>query len=466
MNGNIPLDDNTSFNPRTGEFASRGNNSGNRTTPPRRTTPERNPPQSNFNGWWIAGALIVLFLGYELFSYWNSNEPPSPRIVNLTPTPPPTTPTPSSTPNIYGTGNGQLTVYKVCENCPDLSVSIDGSYVGTLTQTLDSSRTPNCADNGTVSKVLSSGSHTLTGTDSYGNNWNLQVYVTEGQCSTEKLFRTDDTKPNPYGVGYGKVTIYKTCNSCKDLQVSIDGEYIGTLTESFNPSQDVACDAYGTLSKVLPVGYHQYSGKDSYGDTWFSQINVVEGQCTNGWFKKDPDVEPNPYGDGNGQVTIYHNCSTCTNVQVSVDGYNVGDLNAYFNSNQIPTCGAATSGSIIKNLSKGNHLITAKDDNGDSWQGYVMVQESACQDYALENFRQTETQVNYQNNTNTDNTYYTNGNNNGQSNSNVTQTNTPSQYYYSSPPPSDPPVRNNRQPVNRQPVINRQPVRQNNYRRH
>jgi len=98
------------------------------------------------------------------------------------------------------------------------------------------------------------------------------------------------------------------------------------------------------------------------------------------------DIKPNPYGTGNGQVTIYHTCSDCRNVKISIDSYYSGTLTKYYLDGS-PECGIQSDGgSIVKNLSKGNHIVTAKDDYGNFWSGSVNINESQCKTYALQNF--------------------------------------------------------------------------------
>lgn len=357
-----------------------------------RNPPPPEQPESNFNGWWIVAVIILIFIGYQVVSNWGNDK--SNQVVKTQQEQPNQTtntyqqqstytpPNSNNNANPYGNGNGKLTLYKTCNYCPDLSVSIDGEYVGTLTQTLSSA---SCDDYGTVNKILSSGNHTITGKDSYGTTYDGTAYVYEGECTVHSFTKSNDVKPNPYGSGNGKLTFYKTCNYCPDLEIYVDRDYVGTLNQTLNSA---SCDDFGTISKVLSTGNHTITGKDSYGTTYNGTAYVYEGECSVHPFTKSNDVKPNPYGIGNGQVTIYHNCSNCNNVQVSVDGYYVGTLTKYYQSGS-PICGTQSyGGTVVKNLSAGSHNITAKDDYGNTWSGYVYITESSCKTYSLENFRQ------------------------------------------------------------------------------
>ncbi len=297
---------------------------GGNTSTPRGTAPNTN---NNNNGWWIIVALILLFVGYEIISNWSTEKSIASTETN---------PTVTTSPN----DNNQY------------SPPQQETY--TPPSTIDTSSISSGVENSSLSN----------GTD----NSNPQP---------EKVYL--------YGEGYGKLTFYKTCNSCPNLEVSIDGDYLGTLTETLNSS--ASCGDYGTISKILSVGNHTITGKDSYGTTYKGTAYVSESECMTDSFSKPDDVNPNPYGTGNGQITIYHNCSNCGNVQVSVDGYYSGTLSQYF-SNGSPSCGSQNGGTVVKNLFAGSHTITAKDEYGNTWSGYVYVDESSCKTYALQNFTQ------------------------------------------------------------------------------
>jgi len=88
----------------------------------------------------------------------------------------------------------------------------------------------------------------------------------------------ESEKVNPFGAGNGKLTIFKTCNSCSDVKISIDGNYAGTLTQNFN-SGTAKCDENGTISRVLSTGRHHVSGEDSNGTTWDIMVSVQAGKC-------------------------------------------------------------------------------------------------------------------------------------------------------------------------------------------
>lgn len=284
-------------------------------------------------------------------------------------------------PNPFGTGNGKITFYKTCNYCPDLEVSIDGNYVGTISQTLSESSTPSCDDYGTISKVLSSGSHQLTAKDSYGSTWGFQVYATEGECTPQKLYKSKDVKPNPYGAGNGKVYVYKTCINCPDLQVSIDGVNIGSLSQTFSSSNRPSCDDYGTLSKVLTAGNHNLTAKDSYGSTWSFPFTIKEGECSPQGLAKNKDVNPNPYGAGYGKVYFYKTCINCPDLQVSIDGVYIGSLSQTFSSSNSPSCD--DYGTLSKVLMAGNHNLTAKESYGSTWSFPFTVKEGECSPQSL-----------------------------------------------------------------------------------
>jgi|688.fasta_scaffold458962_1 hypothetical protein len=87
-----------------------------------------------------------------------------------------------------GTGTsstGQIAVWSSDPKGGNISVSIDGSFAGTLTQYFTS--TPTCGANGTVTKTLSAGSHTLSATAT-GGSWGPTTFnITAGGCLTFQL---------------------------------------------------------------------------------------------------------------------------------------------------------------------------------------------------------------------------------------------------------------------------------------
>ena len=95
------------------------------------------------------------------------------------------------------------------------------------------------------------------------------------------------TKVNPYGTGNGKITIFKTCNYCPELEISIDGNFIGKLSQTFSNSNSPSCDANGTVSKILSAGRHHLSGQDNLGTSWDMMVSVPEGKCVLQEIKKD-----------------------------------------------------------------------------------------------------------------------------------------------------------------------------------
>lgn len=92
---------------------------------------------------------------------------------------------------------------------------------------------------------------------------------------------------NPYGTGNGKITIFKTCNYCPELEISIDGNFIGKLSQSFSTSSSPSCDANGTVSKILSAGRHHLSGQDNLGTSWDMMVSVPGGKCVLQEIKKD-----------------------------------------------------------------------------------------------------------------------------------------------------------------------------------
>ena len=278
-----------------------------------------------FKGWWII-VLLLLFIGIVVISNWSNKESSSNVVTQQIP--------PINTPDNSQNLQPPKTIYTAPEST---------------------------------------------------DNQNLQPPKTTYTAPESTDNQKSAPNENPYGEGNGKITLYKTCNYCPDLKVSVDGEYIGTLTQTLNNSAE--CDDYGTISKILSAGNHIVTGIDSYGFIYNYSVTVYEGKCATVPFSKSNDVNPYPYGKGNGQITIYHNCSYCNNIKVSVDGYYIGTLTKYYKSGS-PICGTEDYGAtIVKTLLAGNHNVTAKDDYGNIWSGNVYVLESDCKTYLLESIK-------------------------------------------------------------------------------
>jgi hypothetical protein len=207
----------------------------------------------------------------------------------------------------------------------------------------------------------------------------MMMDTTKMVDTTKKI---NDAALSIYGQGNGNISIYKICRNCGSLKVLIDGVVVGELIESFTESNTPDCSAYGTFSKIETVGHHTVSVSDDYGYTDSKDVYVTEGTCSNISFEKQ-----NPYGEGNGSISIYHNCSICSNVRVSIDGEYARSLSRYYYDNYKPDCNINNESAISKPIATGRHEITAIDDNNNTWSGYVYISEGKCTPYALQNFK-------------------------------------------------------------------------------
>jgi hypothetical protein len=94
-----------------------------------------------------------------------------------------TTPTPTPTPT-----TGQIAVWtsRTSTTGGYISVTIDGASAGTITTYFTS--TPSCGSSGTVTKTVTSGSHTVYAKDGGTLSWPTTSYsVTAGGCTTVQL---------------------------------------------------------------------------------------------------------------------------------------------------------------------------------------------------------------------------------------------------------------------------------------
>jgi hypothetical protein len=350
------------------------------TSPYQKPKPVVTPKEDDNSAFWIWFIIIVAVIVAAIlyFKYGNSSSSETNTSNNTSVTDNNT----NEKVNPYGAGNGKLYFYKTCKYCPDLQVSVDGNYIGTITKTLTEPSKPSCDAYGTISKVVSTGTHQISAKDSYGTAWNYQATAYEGECTPQILSNPNDVKPNAFGIGNGKITFYKTCSYCPDLEVSIDGSYVGTISKTISDATTTSCDDYGTISKVLSSGSHQLTAKDSYGSTWNFPVSVIEGECTTQKLYKTKDVKPNPYGAGNGKIYFYKTCSYCPDLEVSIDGFYIGLLSKTFSSSNSPSCDEY--GTLSKVLSAGTYNYSAKDSYGSTWSNSLTVYEGECSPKGLQ----------------------------------------------------------------------------------
>ncbi len=91
----------------------------------------------------------------------------------------------STTPPTTSSSTGQVAFWSADPNGGTITVNVDGSTVGSLTQYYTS--TPTCGGAGTVTKTLTAGSHTLSASAS-GGTWGPSPFtVTAGGCLTYQL---------------------------------------------------------------------------------------------------------------------------------------------------------------------------------------------------------------------------------------------------------------------------------------
>ena len=87
--------------------------------------------------------------------------------------------------HFYGKGNGKLVVYTTCVDGGNTSVWIDGEYIGLLDKYQKD--IVDCNTSGTISKIVLSGKHHVTGKDQSNKTWDGYVMVSEDQCQTYGL---------------------------------------------------------------------------------------------------------------------------------------------------------------------------------------------------------------------------------------------------------------------------------------
>lgn len=192
----------------------------------------------------------------------------------------------------------------------------------------------------------------------------------------------DKVNASPYGIGYGNIVVYKTCNNCEQMEVYIDDYYVGTLNDYYEEGKEpLDKTSSATVTQNVLAGLHKVKVKDKTGYTFFKEVTVNENICEKVKFDKT-----NSFGEGNGQLTIY-NTYNYSNIRVYVDDNYVGTFTKYIEDNYIPSCGEMGDAEILTTLSKGYHTITASDYDNNSWSGSQYVTEAVCSVCKLENFK-------------------------------------------------------------------------------
>jgi hypothetical protein len=83
---------------------------------------------------------------------------------------------------------------------------------------------------------------------------------------------------NPYGEGQGRITFYKTCVYCQNIEISYNGMIIGSLTDA--PLHDEpTCDGIGGFPINIAGGSHTFTMTNESGETWEQMVTVAEGEC-------------------------------------------------------------------------------------------------------------------------------------------------------------------------------------------
>lgn len=113
------------------------------------------------------------------------------------------------------------------------------------------------------------------------------------------------------------------------------------------------------------VIYKESPPKIEYRDKIVYQDKII--------YKEAP--EPfHPYGKGNGKITLFKACN-CYHLKIWIDGEYAGQTKIIFSSSK-PVCGQ--SGTVSKVVLSGKHHITAKDEEGHTWDFYLTVNEDQC----------------------------------------------------------------------------------------
>jgi uncharacterized protein YraI len=92
----------------------------------------------------------------------------------------------SSSYHPYGYNNGKITFWTDCGTDGEISIYLDGIYVGTLTKYVSDGSTPNCADTGTISTTKTAGTYKMVAKGTT-YKWEGYITVTADKCLLQQL---------------------------------------------------------------------------------------------------------------------------------------------------------------------------------------------------------------------------------------------------------------------------------------
>jgi hypothetical protein len=200
----------------------------------------------------------------------------------------------------------------------------------------------------------------------------------KSSSTTLQISKGKDEPLSSYGIGYGKITIYNECHYAVNTSVFIDGNKVGILEGHFEDNSNVSCGIAGTISQIIRAGNHIIKAEDEDHRTWSLSVIVKEGSCSIYGLtcSNVSNLDTNPYGYGNGKISIYTSCPDGGTTTVFVDGILIGKLDTYYNDSLDVECG--DSGTVSKILKVGKHIITAEDESNRTWKFDEYIQEGIC----------------------------------------------------------------------------------------
>jgi hypothetical protein len=125
---------------------------------------------------------------------------------------------------------GQVTFWSSIGNEGNISIYVDGSYVGALSQYYNS--TPSCGASGGLTLELTVGSHSYTASSDADTTWSGSITITEGRCLLWELRSSGGGSClNTFTCGGGnlEVTQLASCGGCPSGTNYYNTIYIGNL---------------------------------------------------------------------------------------------------------------------------------------------------------------------------------------------------------------------------------------------
>jgi hypothetical protein len=285
----------------------------------------------------------------------NAPDPTGPQ------TPPETSPSTPPPPR-----TGQVAFWTDNADLVPITVRVNDQSVGKISAAFASE--PTCGQAGTITITLAVGSHSFTGSNSAGIEWEGTVDVEAGRCTTMRLYTTNSPPPTNRT---GQVIFWTDSAALVPITVQTNGQAAGSVSAAF--ASEPNCGQTGGATVTLPAGTYAFTAASAAGLQWEGTVDVEAGRCAT-MRLYSTTTPPPPPPSSTGQVIVWTDDADLVPISVQINGQSAGNVTSAFASE--PACGQ--SGGATVTLPSGSHTFTASNTSGVRWEGEVEVSPEAC----------------------------------------------------------------------------------------